>query len=159
MSSKINRVELVQQIENAFADIPYPGDNNLIKKPEHWESWKIPKVLKGKHWKDVSSEEIFELRFNLSHFTLEAFQFYLPAYLIASLNVTSGGEIIENIIFSLDPQGDEENVSSEFLARVGALSSKQKAAIKGFIKYYAETETHQIPDDKRIEQFWENYSI
>src|SRR5688500_16328621 len=79
--------------------------------------------------------------------------FYLPSYLIASLDDTYAGEIIENVVYSLDPQEDI------FLTRIEGLSYEQKDAIKRFIKYYAETETIKTVHDERIEQFWENYSI
>jgi hypothetical protein len=159
MSQEINRQALVHQIEMAFSDSQYPGDDNLVKKPEHWESVKIPKILTGKNWKAVSPEEIFELRFNLSHFTPEAFCFYLPAYIISSLNKDYGGDIIEGVIFSLDPQEEQGDKRNEFLSKVEKLSTEQKAAVSAFVKFFSETETHLVSSDLRTQQFWEQYAV
>lgn len=159
MSSETDRAQLVQQIEDAFSDVEYPGDERIVITTEYFDNLKVLLDFKGKHWKEITTEMILQHRFDLSRFTPEAFRFYLPAYLISSLIAEDRGEIIIHVVWNLDPQEEQGNFRDEFLARVEGLSSKQKTAIKAFINFFVERQTHLLPDDKRMQQFWEDYSI
>jgi hypothetical protein len=159
MSSETDREQLVKQIEDAFSDVEYPGDEKIVITTEYFDNLKLLLDFKGKHWKEINTEMILQHRFDLSRLTPEAFRFYLPAYLIASLRGEDRGEIIPHVIWNLDPQESEGNFRNEFLARVKGLSSKQIAAIKAFIKFFVERQTHLMSDDKRMQQFWDHYSV
>ncbi|MBL8155416.1 MAG: hypothetical protein JNM70_14625 [Anaerolineae bacterium] len=160
MSSNIAE-QLVQEIEYAFDHIDYPGDDNLVDNVEdvYVETYKLFLAFKGKHWKEIAHEVLYYYRLDFSVFTPAAFRFYIPAYMIASLRGDKRDEIIQHVIWKLAPHQDTENASNEFLTKIEPLSSEQKAAIKKFVKHYAETRTHPIPADKKVEQFWENYSF
>lgn len=149
---------LRQKIEEAFSDGNYPADERIVI-GERFGDLKVVTAFKGKHWKEISSDVIFQLRFDLSRFTPEAFRFYLPAYLIESLRGENSGEIRQLVVWSLDPHEDDKHRHAEFLIKVEGFSAIQKTAIKAFIKYYIDTEPHRLSDDDKIEHFWEKYSI
>lgn len=81
----------MQRIRAAFADSIYPGDDNLVTGSE-WgtDDWPAS-FYRGKHWQELSNGEIQASYDSLPFLTIVAFQFYLPAFLIASLSV--GDEI------------------------------------------------------------------
>ena len=91
--------------------------------------------------------------------TPQAFRFYLPAYILFSLLGEEGGEIIQHVIWSFDPEQGNGDATMEIRNKVETLSPRQKSAVKDFVKYYMETETYQVSADKRVEAFWDNYSI
>jgi hypothetical protein len=148
---------LIQEIESAFADVAYPGDDNLVKSLEYYDNLKVVIDFKGKHWKEISLKNLLKHRFDLPRFTPEAFRFYLPAFLISSLHGEAGGEIIGHVISSLSQPISERAEKEEFLNILKAFDSKQRAALKAFIRAYIESEKHLIPDDLRMAEFWENY--
>ena len=75
---------LARAIAAAFADVPRPGD-------EHIGRWRAPEMemveeLRARHWRDVPAD-VARYHFDgLRSLTPEAFHFYLPAFLIASLD-------------------------------------------------------------------------
>jgi hypothetical protein len=148
---------LIQEIENAFADVTYPGDDKLVKSLEYYDNLKVVIDFKGKHWKEISQESLLKHRFDLSRFTPEAFRFYLPAYLIGSLQGEDRGEIIEHVIFSFIPPIAEGKEKGEFLNSLKSFDSKQISAIKAFVRAFIESEKHLLPDRLIMAEFWENY--
>jgi hypothetical protein len=151
--------KLISQIQEAFADAEYPGDDNLVTSSEYLANLQIEIDFGGKHWKDVTTNLILSHRLDLHRFTPEAFCFYLPAFLVASLGGEHSGEIISHVFWSFDPQQCQGKASNEFSSRVKVLSSKQKAVVKAFVQYYRATEAIQLPVDKRVVEFWANYVI
>ena len=79
MEARANNI--VREIEEAFADVPYPEDENISPyEPEDAEAFK------RRHWRDVSVDFLMpRYKSSLGLFEPEAYRFYLPAYLIASL--------------------------------------------------------------------------
>jgi hypothetical protein len=71
----INR--LIENIEVAFADTPYPGENI-------GDDTEVGRFV-GKKWKDVTVEDVNSNDY-LPFFKLEALRYYLPSYLITILS-------------------------------------------------------------------------
>jgi hypothetical protein len=79
------------QIRDAFAATKYPGDDRLRGSDEGDEPFEVERDFRGKHdWKSLSPQFIDGapdgLASALSFFSHEAFQFYLPAYLVADID-------------------------------------------------------------------------
>lgn len=74
---------LKQRVIQAFADVPSPkGDITSCK----WDECRdINKDFTGKNWKTIGSEIIRKNHNKLSFFLPQAFHYFLPAYLIYSL--------------------------------------------------------------------------
>lgn len=82
---------LKHQIAAAFAQVGYPGDDNLRNSDEGTEPFLLEDEFKGKRdWTTLPSDFIDQapdgFASALSFFSPEAFRFYLPAYLIADLD-------------------------------------------------------------------------
>lgn len=79
--------DLVTQIREAFGHRPYPGADNLVT-PGDYEGIDVRRDFKGRRWEDVPPAIIDYTYNNLHSFTAEAFCYYLPAYLVYSLETT-----------------------------------------------------------------------
>jgi hypothetical protein len=82
---------LKAQIKEAFAATKYPGDDLLRGSNEGVEPFRVERDFRGKRdWKSLSPQFIDGapdgLASALCFFSHEAFQFYLPAYLVADLD-------------------------------------------------------------------------
>lgn len=156
---------LKQEIATAFADVPYPGDDAIVDghNPYDLESETLAKAFRGKHWKQLTP---LELRNNeLVFLSPKALPFYLPAYLLGSLNDygdTTYGSILEHTVFSLmltDGDTAEERMSRQReQKRFAALTPAQKRAIRSFLEYARD----ELPDEfyhgeeprKALELYW-----
>ncbi|MFC1997766.1 DUF6714 family protein [Chloroflexota bacterium] len=99
----MNKNELRKLIEHTFAEVPYPGDNNLRNSNEGVEPFLLEEEFKGKDdWKSLSPNFIDQapdgFSSALSFFSKEAFRFYLPAYLMADMD---GKLVYTDIVFYL----------------------------------------------------------
>jgi hypothetical protein len=74
---------LKQKILAAFADVPYP--KGVITSHECPECFDVRETFAGQDWKTIAPEIIEENFGKISLFSPEAFHFFLPAYLIYSL--------------------------------------------------------------------------
>jgi hypothetical protein len=84
-------VELLKaQIEMAFADVVYPGDEDLTSSTYGEEPEALKRDFKDKrNWREMNAKFLDQApegwRTALSFFSDRAFVFYLPAYLLADL--------------------------------------------------------------------------
>jgi hypothetical protein len=147
---------VVQKIQEAFATNQYPGDDNLVEDSSYWESINLSDQLKGKDWREISLETLKKNRFSLSLFTPEAFRYYLPAFIIASvLHADEVDTLPSSVFHNLTPPEGEGLDMDEFLKRNGDFNALQREAIREFIKLYVTVET-SYPDPKRerATRFW-----
>jgi hypothetical protein len=149
--------ELAAEIEGAFESLSYPGDDDLIGAPTHWEAPEVLEAFRGKHWKDVPLSVLFTHRLSLPLFSDEAFRFYLPAYLVAALlHPEEVDTLRENVFFSLTPPESEGPRASSFMERMKRFDAQQTAAIRRFVELYVQQET-SYPDSNRERalMFWQ----
>lgn len=83
--------KLAQEIETAFAGRPYPGDDAIARSrtageaPGSASTWER---FRGKDWREVvSMGREHDLRQDVLALTPEGFAYYLPAFLIRSLDL------------------------------------------------------------------------
>jgi len=130
----MNRIELrdnlIEQINQAFADVDYPGDGTLFGNDETRE-------LIGKHWKEVSLETL-AVQSRLLYLSPKALHFYLRAYLIAILaNPEKMDVLVDDIVHFLSP-------SPSILQNAGLIpylpnfEANQSSAIRAFFEAYSE---------------------
>lgn len=129
--------ELVRKIRSSFKETPYPGDNNIgIGWPDGDE---VEDAFKGKDWKDLSPELLFDHRDKLPFLQPEAFRFYLPAYLLAVLfHYGKMDTLIENLPFNLGAFTSESQPSKRLIENAKIMTSDQKAVIVEFLKNYSD---------------------
>lgn len=154
-------VELVQEIEAAFTDTQYPGDNAIVplyeNQPHCPECAGLANNFRGKTWRSISLETLAWERSSLPPFTDQAFQYYLPAFLRAALlHRLETDTLWENIFYTLTPP--EEATGREmasFVGRINGFNAGQKAVLKEYMRFYLETETsYDVPGKKRVREFW-----
>lgn len=125
--------ELADKVVAAFADVPYPGDDNISMRyledfvgQTEWE--KVPLAM---------------LKYNSSDmplFTATAFHFYLPAFLYALLtDPESDGYFGDYVIFNLAP---DRYLPSLGETAIGLFSREQKAVVLEFLRRHTELFPH-----------------
>jgi hypothetical protein len=77
--------DLFQQIREAFAATPYPGDNRLCGSDQGDEPAEYAMELRGLRWETVHPELLAHCYAALSFLSAEGFRYFLPAFLLADL--------------------------------------------------------------------------
>jgi hypothetical protein len=126
----------VEAIRNAFADVEYPGDDQLIIFGER-ESTAMAEAFRGRHWSEVTFPLLLRYRLDLALFTPQGFRFYLPAFLIAMLTECDGRDLAFFLYCALiPPDSGDEVVMERFKARLAVFTAAQQAMIDQFIMRY-----------------------
>ena len=125
---------LKEAIQAAFADVPYPGDNNITHCPYHCRPCQeIADYFKGKTWEGHSEEELRDHHTALSLFTPEAFQYFLPTFMLASLESYDKVHILPDAIrFDFEFNLDHRDY---FLVRVNRFTAAQRNVIIEFLRH------------------------
>jgi len=125
---------LKETIKTAFADVPYPGDRNITRCPYHCKPCEeISDYFKGKGWEGHSVEDLRDHHTALSLFTPEAFHYFLPAFMLASVESYDNMDILPDSIrfhfeFSLEHR-------DHFLVRLTKFSEEQRKVIIEFLRF------------------------
>ncbi|MBN1815772.1 MAG: hypothetical protein JW828_00335 [Sedimentisphaerales bacterium] len=171
---KISLEQLTREIESAFANVPYPGDKNIIEKSSRWEYGKnITGGLKGVDWRDLekASFDSETKRYALphpGHLTHAAFQYYLPGYMLVLIRhyheVTFW---VYCIIYSLMLYIEDYKLArdvEENLEKFEMLSPDQKQAARHFLEYledeYSDDLQYNEPTSRpkvALDQYWNKF--
>jgi hypothetical protein len=144
---------LQQQIEQAFVDVPYPGDDHIIDDPYDWEAAELLECFKGKHWKELSYEDLFQN--SLTFVGLDAYSFYLPAYLLAALD---DYERSDHVVYGLCPMSSEKPKLLQWqLRRYDRLNARQREAVRSFLEYMRDEKREYVFDAEEIHDALERY--
>ena len=139
--------KLVETITEAFADLPYPGDDRLLTELEVSESPEIRREFTGKDWREISpgigdDEWMHWSPDSLNWLSPEAFRYYLPAYLISCIEDAVNADVIPYTLISvLNPACEDTHpvaakiAKARFEQTVAPLSIRQKRAISEFWRY------------------------
>jgi hypothetical protein len=121
-------MSLKQAIEEAFADVPYPGDGNITKCPYNCsECTRVALYFKGKGQTGHKEEDLRAYHVALSLFTPEAFQFFLPSFMVMSLDSYEKGDIIPDAIrFHFEYT---QEMQGHFAVRMSKFTSVQRKVI------------------------------
>jgi hypothetical protein len=123
---------LKQTIEEAFASVPYPGDNNITRCPYNCsECRRIAGFFKGKQWTGHVAEELRPYHVALSLFTPEAFHYFLPAFMLVSLARYEKGDVIPDAVrFHFEYS---QEIQGHFAVRMSKFSAEQRHAIIDYL--------------------------
>jgi hypothetical protein len=119
---------LKEKIEAAFAGVPYPGDENITRCPYRCsECTKVALFFKGRTQSDHTLEELRAQHTALALFTPEAFHYFLPAFMLVSLEKYEKGDLIPDAIrfhfeYTLEAKG-------HFVIRMSKFTRAQRDAI------------------------------
>lgn len=143
--------DVVSEIERAFSDAPYPGDDHIVtplvidgRECRDLEREEIAAAFRGKSWDDLTREAIHFHYHALPFLTAEGFRYYLPAYLIAALDAEWVNRIF--LIYQLK-YPDKEQFQRLFLKQVRLLSPREKLAVCSFLGHLNSETTD--PEERR----------
>ena len=159
--------EFVEAVENAFRGMKYPGDNHIVRESNVLidDRETTLKSFKGKHWQEVSLDTLIKNRDHLPWFTPNAYRFYLPAFLIASILYYEKVDVLKNnTLYSLTPVESDDPLYNRFIEEVIGFDPAQKNVIRQFLKLYAELDPFTLQLDpkrnlQRAIKFWEDTDI
>ena len=157
------------QIREAFASVPYPGETRLRGSDESDEPFAVERDFRGKgDWRTLDPQFIDRspdgLASALSMFSDEAFRFYLPAFMIADLDGRlKFSDPVFHLTHGLDDASWSERINprryrdetwSEYAAeRFARFTLEEAAAIVAFLTLRAE---QNALDRERIDQALRN---
>lgn len=124
---------LRQTIVAAFKDVAYPGDNNITRCPYHCsECRRIATFFKGKTGGgNITLEELRNYHVALSLFTPEAFHYFLPVFMLASMVGYEKGDVIpDSIRFHFEYS---QEIQGHFPVRMSKLTADQRKAIIDYL--------------------------
>ncbi len=133
-------MQLVQNIKEAFSPREYPGDDCLLLPGDDEGEGQL---FFGKDWRELTYEQLELRTFVLLCFTPDAFCYFLPAYLIASVENPDSGladEVLERLF---PPKNDPTRPS--FCAWWGKLSPAQKQVVLGVVRFHAARDDSMRP--------------
>jgi len=164
------RQRIARMIEEAFADTPYPGDDNLCK-PD-MDGADMIRAFRGKKWTDVQINTLVNYHVDLPILTPESFRYYLPAFMLAILFYYPHLSTLPiGLIHSMTPPDPallqkylekktdqlKHSQITDFLNRVSVFTPDEKAAIRAFFEAYrllvpdGRSELRHLP---RALEFW-----
>ena len=138
MSETLHQV--TQQIEAAFAETEYPGDERIAVFARVGRT--LADVLRGKHWSEVTLEDLYKHRWEIFLLTPDTFHYYIPIFMLAALyHYEEMDSLAHNVIFSLSPQREEHisnyfngQYNDYFSRRAAVFNRQEKLAILAFLE-------------------------
>lgn len=139
--------ELVSQIENAFADRAYPGDENIThctydKKYGGQFDGPCPECrgmsafFRAKSWKQLRAAELRRYGQPVAQFTIKAYCYLLPAYMIASLREPEDLDVCVDVLtYRLGPKPDYEFGQDELRGTLAELCRAELSAALEYFRY------------------------
>jgi hypothetical protein len=124
---------LKEKIAAAFAEVAQPGDDHITRCPyQCFECTAVAGFFKGKPWQDISVADARHYHGALNVFTPEAFQYYLPAFMFASIDNYDKHDIIpDSIRYHLEFNLEHREY---FNVRMSKFSPAQKRVITEFLR-------------------------
>ena len=92
MTKRAVKSELIAQIEHAWVDTPMPPQGGIAASSDKYDDRaELEQVLRSRQWRAVPLETLVELRMELPALTPEGLRYFLPAFLLASLETSCRG--------------------------------------------------------------------
>ena len=131
-----------ESVKSAFNTVPYPGDDNITRC-----TWKdcpecddIAMHFRGTSWHDRTVAELQQYQSALTFFTPQALQYFLPAYMLVSLEAWHEADDIPFSILCIclpsDPSTDARLQQYE-RERFEIFTAPQRQAIAAYLREWA----------------------
>lgn len=123
---------LFTELDAAFGDLPIPGEDRIVydNSGYHLECNQVRAKFRNRHWRDLTVEDLQGEADSLAFFTLEAFRFFLPAFIrVAVLDPVRADLIPDSILGSLvrpDLSGSWEERKEPLLETIRRLGMPEK---------------------------------
>lgn len=154
---------LREKIVSAFAEVEYPGDSFLVDMNPHGfnhEQEDLLNAFRGKHWRDLTLKELHNT--GLFFFTPQGFHYFLPAYLIVSIEDYEDADVLPfETISSLQSElSAESGRTDKFERTVRLFTPSQREAIREFLMYMRDEHSaesyHSRGELDRLIEFYKN---
>ncbi len=153
-SGDSNYLELIEKIKQAFADVPHPGDENIIGSPEHVkicdECREIEKEFTGKTWNDLLEAGGWH---GIEFISPSALHYFLPGYLISWIQRGVFGSFGPNT-----PQ-EREELKTYWQERAEQLSAEQCQVLLAYLYISLEMDKKEWGDDDDLVVKWDLAAI
>lgn len=130
---------IIQEIKTAFGDMPYPGTERIVNDLQGYdlERKQIKEEFsRYENWQDVPRELLLQERDALPLFEPQGFRFYLPAYMLFSVEDYEGADTIpESIVHSLTLPDAGTELYEFVRERLVLFGEEQRMAILLFLEY------------------------
>jgi hypothetical protein len=145
--------KLIEEIIEVFSlEHDPPSEDNIVNHPEYSEPFEVLTILKGRKWQDLEFREIIYLQQNLPNLTDISFRYYIPAFIIASLDYRSG-DLETFVVYSLEPPSVSDSQDLEvFRNRMSGFTKSQRMVIYKYLKGYYKSDPD--PASERTLQYW-----
>lgn len=128
---------IVEQIAAAFAGVEHPGREALFNR-HCCECAEVSDAFAGRPWTEITLQHLLEGR-ETALLTAAAWRYYLPAMMIWCVREPDAvGVIQDNLVYQLEPPGDDYGVPAWFSERAAGFSGAQRAAIAAYLDWYRE---------------------
>jgi len=129
--------ETIRQIEEAFADVAYPGREALFN--DHCcECADVSASYAGRRWTEIALADVLAGR-ETSFLSPAAWRYYLPALMIWCMRAPEAVDVIQdNLVYQLEPRDDTRGVPEWFHERARGFSREQRLAIVAYLGWYRE---------------------
>jgi len=150
------KTNLSKVIRLAFANSPYPiGDLIIQSNTDDPESTEMKEVFNNRLWYEITFNEVSFWCSNLPRFTDSAFKYFLPAFLLHSLDNRSG-DMSSYIYFYLTQVPANYDTDFSFEKRMSLFNDIQKNAILRYVEYeFKQNNVSGTEYDKTV-SYWRN---
>jgi len=150
---------LAAKVANAFSNAEYPGDGRIVVS-DTYGTEDLSAALSGKQWAHLSVTELRHTVEEIGLLTPEAYRYFLPAYLIASLIHYDESDIVPDMVILLLTVPAESGKDIRFMERHEGLTIDQKRAIREFLEYLAEEHGREFLHDEpgtALSHYWKQF--
>lgn len=130
----LDRAQVKQAILEAFATVAYPGDTNIASEESMASSGRLlARDFRGLRAEEVPRGVLVRHRMHLPSFSDAGLHYYLPAYLLATLE--SGRDLAYHVVLELEPWQISLEDVARFKRRFERYSEAQRSAVCLFLRY------------------------
>jgi len=137
----MNASEVIRLIEDAWRDVPYPGDDKIFT-PESYDDEDIVRYFGGTTWRSHSPTGLRCHSSAFTFFTPEAFHYWFPAFMIAAIQDPEEADVVVDRI----PSSLSDSYASK---RWPLFTCAQKQAIAAYLRFQIERFQEGTEDERR----------
>ncbi len=139
---------LPNEIEAAFSGVSYPGNDRLTVYDKSGREYDDTyQLLRGRTWQDLSVVEFMRGDTPIPDLSPEAFHYYMPALLLASLDESVAADVSDSLAFFLSPSSAKQtdgdfpyDDTENYNRRMAMFTEDQRNVIIRVLREYVDRE-------------------
>lgn len=144
----------VQEIEAAFSGLSPPGDEELLH-PQCMDDGDIVDFYGAPDVAGLADDFFVRNYAAPSFFSAAAFQYYMPAFMIWSLNHSDSPEYApESTIRAFNPTNDDPKLYEFQISKFVLFNERQRAAVVRFLQAFAADPDLGPIADEALRSYW-----